>query len=284
MKKHPECRKCGARYAAPSHIAGVCWGCANKPTRPAAKPVGSSTIDLAEPQGGHTCPSCGVEYANPFPAEICWSCEARQRAELERRIRFRRASGVSKRHAKFLSWSDLVGPPSYSQEVQKVRRFVETGDGVQAMIGERGLGKTQALSVAVWQTIEAGQSARLTTAMALLGDLKRRFSGDGGADGEWLQEWARPHLLCIDEIAEIVGGEHVRSMLTTLIDERYAACKPTILAGNVELAELAEALGDSVASRCNEGGGAVVFEGWPSFRARPAEQPEPCTIKFTRGA
>jgi DNA replication protein DnaC len=161
------------------------------------------------------------------------------------------------------------------EAVARIRAFSERGESVLAVVGRRGLGKTQVLSVAVWQAIERGASGRLVTALALVRDLKRRFSDGVDAEGDWLLEWRGPRLLCIDEIGELVAGDHSRAMLVALIDERYRECRPTIVAGNIEVAALADVLGASVASRCSEGGGAVVFDGWASFRTAAAREDLP---------
>ncbi len=222
--------------------------------------------------GSHRCPRCGVTYVNPFPDAACWTCEQGDRDAARRRADRRRVSGIARRHARFLHWDDLSGPPKYLEAVRRIRAFVEHGDSVLATIGKRGLGKSQTSAVAVWQTIEHDRPARVINASELLADLKRRFDGGGDAEGAWLAEWTAPQLLCIDEIAELVAGEHGRAMLATLVDKRYGECRPTIISGNVDPTQLADVIGDSVTSRCSEGGGAVVFEGWPTFRSGRAVQ------------
>ncbi|MGD8453295.1 MAG: ATP-binding protein [Phycisphaerae bacterium] len=164
-----------------------------------------------------------------------------------------------------MTWQDLDGPDEYVKAVGIVRAFVETGDSVLAIIGRRGSGKTQVASTATWQTIEAGRSGRIVTASELASDLKRRFGADSDADGSWLRAWTVPHLLCVDEIAELVAGDVVRAAVTSLLDSRYRMCKPTLLAGNLEPGHFISVVGASVADRCREGGG-IVLCNWPSFR------------------
>lgn len=177
-----------------------------------------------------------------------------------------RASRIPARHDRFHRWEELNGPEPYLRAVGKVRRFTEHGDSVLIVVGTRGSGKTQALAVAVRQTIVAGRPARYTTALELLADLKRRYADGGAAELAWLAEWCAPWLLAIDEVAERADSDHSRLSLTTLVDKRYSMNLPTILSGNVETSGLAACLGASVCDRANEGGGVVSFADWPSFR------------------
>ncbi len=111
--------------------------------------------------------------------------------------------------------------------------------------------------------------------MDLLANLKGRYGDDGDAEGDWQREWVAPHLLVVDEIGELVVGDHGRAAFSALIDTRYRRGKPTILLGNLTRDQFGECVGASIADRTNEGlGGIVLFEGWPSFRTE-ASQMEP---------
>ena len=83
-------------------------------------------------------------------------------------------------------------------------------------------------------------------------------------------------LLVLDEIQVRSDTEWENSVLTDLIDSRYAAVRSTLLIANLERSALAASLGDSVASRLEETGTIIPCD-WPSFRrsgaARPAPEP-----------
>jgi len=181
-------------------------------------------------------------------------------------------SGVEARHAKFSMFCDLSGPPPYQRAVRLVERFTHDGDGILALIGRRGTGKTQLAAVAVHESILDGRPARIVGANRLVADLKKRFGGDEpDADGPWLRKWAEPELLAVDEIGEFVAGEHIRAALTELLDQRYRRLSKTLLIGNVTADGFAAAVGDSIADRCNEGGGLILCE-WPSFRTAAPDE------------
>lgn len=219
----------------------------------------------------HYCPRCDrTQKFSRMPGVLCWDCSDQVNAEAARRAERIRHCGVSTRHERFQNFDDLKGPPDFIATRDIVRRFVAGGDSILALLGKRGTGKTQLASVAVYDVINAGYTARIIPALGLAADLKRRFNDEQqrDADGAWLRQWAAPHLLCLDEIAELSAGEHIRAAITRLCDERYSAMRPTILIGNIEPAQFAECVGASVADRANEGGGIVVCNGWPSFRTR----------------
>lgn len=219
------------------------------------------------PATEHACSRCDARYTRPLPPSgLCWECERRDRDAAEWREKARKAAGVPARFERFRSWGELRGPDAYMRCIAAVERFAEHGDSVLAMIGTRGTGKTQAAAVAIWQSIDAGRSAKYTTALQLLADLKGRYGGDGSAEADWLAEWTTPYLLCIDEIAERLDTPHAAVMLTALVDARYGKLRPTLLVGNVTPERFAECVGGSIADRCNEGGGIVRFDKWPSFR------------------
>ena len=79
--------------------------------------------------------------------------------------------------------------------------------------------------------------------------------------------WVNPSLPAIDEISELVCGDLNRALFVRLLDKRYAACRPTLLVGNLGRDEYESVVGSSIASRTSEGGGGVEFRDWPSFRA-----------------
>ncbi len=186
--------------------------------------------------------------------------------------------GVSERHGSVaasldkLKGKDCWTPQersAYAKAVGAVRKQLTAGRHAFAIIGQLGRGKTQIASTAVLQAIrQHGRPAKIITALKLLGDLKARYSDRrGAAELDWLRAWSCPWLLVIDEFQERLGAENEQVHLTAMVDERYQRCLPTVLMGNITLDQFAAVVGSSIADRCNEGGGIVVCEGWPSFRS-----------------
>lgn len=216
------------------------------------------------------CPTC----ASAVDADgRCGECIERERAHAQREAWWLARANVPARHARFRSWADLRGSAEYLERVRALRAFVERGDSVLALLGPRGTGKTQAACVAARETITASRGrrgARYVRAGDLLADLKRRYSAERQSaettEAAWLDWWSAPHLLAIDEIGELARTEHAEVKLTSIIDARYAALKPTLLAGNITAGDYAATVGSSIADRTNEGGGVLWFGGWPSWR------------------
>lgn len=231
------------------------------PTGNSSRP--SASVGLPEPQ---TCARCGETYVRRFVGPQCWECDDRDRQAASLCNQRLRMCGVPSRHTAFGTWSALAGSPDYMRALEALRKFTAKGNSVALVVGERGTGKTQALAVAVAETISAGREARYVTALELLADLKDRFGGDRSAELAWLRDWVAPHLLTIDEIGERMDSEHTRLSLTALVDKRYSMKKPTILAGNLTEPGIVACVGASIADRANEGGGVILFAGWPSFR------------------
>lgn len=203
-------------------------------------------------------------------------CE-RCRKVLERKREWARTCGIGARHLRIRDWAGLRPPASGADRWQRVvdalARFAASPDGaILALVGPRGVGKSQLAAVAVCETICTGRRGVYVTLPDLLADLKRRYSSaePGDGDAAWLEHWAAPHLLIVDEIAERTESGWADTMLTALVDARYRELRPSILAGNVAKDDFAAVVPASICSRINEGGGLIVCD-WASFRERGAE-------------
>lgn len=233
---------------------------------------GLAALNEANDHGAYVCQRCGATYPNPIgDGGVCKNCEWAERAAAQRRWDGWRKSGVPTRFANLRGWSELDGPPAYRARLKTLREFIESGDSVLALIGDRGTGKTQAACVGISEAIAAGNSARYVTVFDLMADLKARYGDGGNADGDWLREWCQPALLVVDEIAERMDTAHSRVAFSALIDKRYGLRIPTVLIDNMTPDQFLACVGGSVADRCNDGGGIVQFSGWASFRGRVAK-------------
>ena len=153
-----------------------------------------------------------------------------------------------------------------------VRRFIETPDGgMLALVGSRGVGKTQLLAGATLAMIERDRSARMIDLQALLADERARMAGARDSESDWLDDFGGVDLLCIDEIGRVKLTERAGELLAQLLDVRYREYRHTLLAGNTDKSGLTAVLGDSPTSRMFETGGVIACE-WPSFRT-PRQRP-----------
>jgi len=152
---------------------------------------------------------------------------------------------------------------------------------IAAMIGQRGIGKTQIAAQYVIDRLWAEHGTarcswfhytKLTTVVAKL----KAFYGDFGTTDMARLEAYREFLthaldlLIIDELHEVADdSRHKDRILSDILDARYAAKKDTLLISNQSASEFSKATSPSIISRLNEHGGIIPCE-WESFREKPA--------------
>lgn len=222
---------------------------------------------LAEAAGpGWTCPRCQTEFAKDWSAAGCPDCEHADRSRAYRRIDRLRESGIPSRHLTLARFPDMQGPPEFERVRDCVRRFIEAPDGgMLALVGRRGVGKTQLLAAATLAMIERDRAARMIDLQALLSDERARIGGTRDSETDWVSDYGGLDLLCIDEIGQGKITERGHELLTELLDVRYREFRHTLLSGNLDKSGLIAVLGDSPSSRMFETGGVIACD-WPSFR------------------
>lgn len=139
---------------------------------------------------------------------------------------------------------------------------------IVALLGGRGVGKTQMAVAACREMAEREKSFLYCTAMDIFLDIKDSFR-KGGSERDALKNFIRPALLVIDEVQERGETPWEDRLLTHIIDKRYAAERDTLLISNQTKDAFVESIGQSVASRIAEAGGIAVFD-WASFREKEA--------------
>jgi DNA replication protein DnaC len=142
--------------------------------------------------------------------------EDRARRSLERR--FKRARlGRFKPMADFeWSWPKAIDRPLVERVL--ALDFLDRVDNL-VLVGAQGLGKTMIAKNTVHQAILHGHSALFTTAADLLLDLNGQETARG-LDRR-LRHYARPQLLCIDEIGYLAYDAHAADLLFQIVTRRY---------------------------------------------------------------
>jgi DNA replication protein DnaC len=95
--------------------------------------------------------------------------------------------------------------------------FIREGRNL-ALIGTNGLGKTMIARNIAHQAVLAGFSVLSTTAAELIEDLR---SCSPETLRRRLARYARPHLLCIDEVGYLSYDSHAADLLYKVVDRRY---------------------------------------------------------------
>ncbi len=84
----------------------------------------------------------------------------------------------------------------------------------------------------------------------------------------WLHGMASVDLLMIDEIGRSSNAKSAQDAFFRLLDARYEAQLPNLLATNLNREELIEVLGDATYDRLTQGGSVRLTFDWDSFRAK----------------
>lgn len=179
------------------------------------------------------------------------------------------------RHAGFVP--DLTLDTPWRRTFHALRDKLGTGF-TAALCGGRGNGKTQmAVLLCQCEKLERRGTASFATATDFLMDVKATYrQGSDKCEADVLRDYLAPTLLVLDEFDKRAGTEWEQSLLFHLLNHRYNAVKDTLLVSNLAPDAFKALVGESVASRMQEGGG-IVECAWPSFRgaAAPRRREEP---------
>jgi len=173
------------------------------------------------------------------------------------------ACGAYPKHASKavkIVYSDATTPSAKVMELMCSAKKSHPDGAIFGLIGERGVGKTQAAvcAMAWWYEHKLGSIRYLRFAELCM---MFRDAMKQGRELENLHTIQRVDLLVIDEMDKRAETDHERRTLSTLLDGRYGLGRWTILIGNDSAEELMTAVGPTVGSRMNESGGVRVLDG-----------------------
>lgn len=151
----------------------------------------------------------------------------RSRRSLERRT-LRSRLGAFKTVADFdWNWPKKIDRPLLERALSL--EFLREGRNL-ILLGPNGVGKTMLTKNIAYQAVLAGHSVLFKTAAELLDDvncdspeLRRRR----------IAAYARPQLLCIDEIGYLSYDDHAADLLYKVINPRYEKRRPLIISTNL---------------------------------------------------
>ena len=142
--------------------------------------------------------------------------DARARQRVERRLKEARV-GRFKPMADFeWAWPTQIHRPSVERVL--TLEFVTKRENT-ILVAAQGLGKTMLAKNLVYEAVLAGHSARFITASDLILDLTAQETARG-LDRR-LRAYARPSLLCIDEIGYLSYDAHAADLLFQVVSRRY---------------------------------------------------------------
>ena len=139
----------------------------------------------------------------------------RSRRSLERRLRESRLGRFKPITDFDWSWPTSIDRPLIERALSL--DFIPEGRNL-ILLGTNGLGKTMILKNIAYRAVQAGFSVLFRTASQILDDLQ--------CDSAQLQrrkliKYARPALLCIDELGYLAYDTHAADLLYEIVNRRY---------------------------------------------------------------
>ncbi len=183
----------------------------------------------------------------------------------------RRHCRITEEHERHAEW-----------KAARDRLLGRSGTGyLVALLGPRGVGKTQMAVHAALRAIETQRSALYIRAMDFFLRLRATYRGDAETELSVHETLRKPSLLIIDEIQTRAETAFEDRQLTHLIDLRYGDMSDTILICNLNPKAFADSLDPSIIDRLRETGG-ILECAWSSFREAKSRDmlsdgPEPVT-------
>ena len=203
----------------------------------------------------YRCPLCrDTGYVGEAPARFCECFESRLRL---RQYEDGSMAGLDEQN--FSRFDPAFIPEADGQRQQAVQArnlceayadsFPDTEYRNLLICGEGGLGKTFLLNCIFERVISRGCSAVRITAFRLFESMRRQAFGEGGDDGGFEALIEVPLLLIDDLGSEPMWRNVTVEYLFTLLNERGAAGRHTVVATNLTPTGLKERYGERVASR-----------------------------------
>jgi DNA replication protein DnaC len=219
----------------------------------------------------------------------CTACSEARRKEEDRK-RAEEHSRTARRDALLSGWKGAAIPkrfesasfetyqvetPAQQQVLDACREYAAQWDEVSAtgrnliMCGLFGTGKTH-LAISIARVVARRGAlplfARTYEAVQFVRETYRRDSSM--SEREAIRRLVEPDLLVLDEVGVQGGGDNEQMILFAILNGRYDARKPTIIASNEDLGGIEKYLSARVVDRLREGGGRVLAFDWDSHRAR----------------
>jgi len=210
-----------------------------------AKAVGEIAAGIEDKTEKYNCHRCGKSFSRPATPvgqyiKICPDCldrSIREREDWEERNRQR---------ANQQAWRKLC-PPAYRAIDRSRLPNIEAHDKVMAwefgpqglvLFGETGKGKTRSAWALLGKLIIQGRRVSALDSMAGIQYAAEYNRGASDVE-EWIEDLISAEVLLLDDVLKVKLTDSFESAVFTMIDQRIAHERPTILTSNDTGATLA---------------------------------------------
>lgn len=263
-------------------------------TTPTIKQIIAAQIPTREKAKPGPCPDHGEFepqfYASRIPAFSYWTqcpdCDAAMERENEESLERSRvktaeevarlrmdAAGIPERYRSMTleDYKDYL--PAQKQALRWAKAYVHgfrdhrVSGRSNILVGNPGTGKTMLCACIAMALERTGQRVVFASMQRLLRRVKATYT-DGSTETETqaIHAFVAPQLLVIDEVGVQAGTAFERNLIFDVLNERYELNRPTLCISNLDIAGVAEFLGDRIMDRMREGGGKVLTFDWQSYR------------------
>lgn len=196
--------------------------------------------------------------------------------EREAWLRRQHQAGIPKRGRRAELDHFIIDTPEQA-EIQGIGRvFVETAGTSKPtnllLLGGVGTGKTFfGCGIANGVLQQKRFTVRYDTVFGFLRHLRSSWHSREETEAQVFNGFVKTHLLVLDEVGASGYSPSDQAQLIALLDARYENHKPTVLIGNVTIAELTHLLSARIVDRLKQGGQVLVFD-WKSRRESIPDQ------------
>lgn len=216
------------------------------------------------------CPTCEAEEKQAEEAKA--EAERRER-ELFRWRGLIGAAGIPERFREKSLDTFVAETPEQQRALRSAVRYAnEFDDALRSgrslmFLGKPGTGKTHLAAGIALQLMRENRRVLFTTVLRAVRRVKDTWvKGCNKSESDVIRELVMPDLLILDEVGVQFGSDFERNILFDLLNERYEACKPTLILSNLSLDEVGDFLGERIMDRLRENGGRAVLFSWESHR------------------